>query len=1041
MLQTLELTPASFPSWDETPTHYPLVQDHFQEWLASAVNPDLIRLNVESLSDTDTNPNSDHPYPIAERLNWPIIRFGHKARSGLRGWWVSGLDPFNQWQRMSWGRFKPDSNTPVMDMKKGEPAKYLSPSGDGSSRVTFLDLPLHLWQKVADRYGLPILDREREMGFWPWAYQHNLPIILTEGEKKAGCLLSFGYAAIALPGIFNGYRKEPLRLIPELEYFATPERKVFICFDYETKPKTLQNIQIAIAKTGKLLTQAGCMVQVISLPGSEKGVDDFIVAQGADAFETAYQKAQSLDFWQAAQLWSLTYPANLVLNQRYLGTLSFPAAGLVAIKSPKGTGKTAALEPFINQASAVGRKVIVLTHRIQLGRAICQRLGLDWVEDRQSETLGLFGLGLCVDSMHYGSQARFNPQHWKGAILVLDEAEQVLWHLLNSQTCFENRVKILETFRELIQVVLSSGGLIIAQDADLSNLSIDYLKGLAEVPVEPWVVVNEWQTQGCEVTFYDTANPAPLLYQLQQTLETNPVFLTVDSQKVKGKWSSKNLESYFQAKFPDKKILRIDSETVADPQHAAYGMVERINADITQYDLVIATPTIGTGVSIDVKGHFGAVFGIFQGATPDAEARQAMARVREDVPRWVWAKPFGPGKIGNGSCNYRAVIASTTKAVKYNIALLKTIEFDIDAATDPISLRTWAKMSARVNASMWRFRDEFRQGLEREGHQMTVVSEHFQAFFPEVLQQHLQELSQWFEPEALLKACLEDLRTGVLQFPGFEYLPWRHPVAEYEQALAQLTLVRDGNKLIEAHAVVDAPDISTSEYEQLRDKRAKTTEERYQERKHELEKRYAVPVSPELKIRDDEGWYSQLRLHYYLTHNPEYVRLRDIREWQGHLERGEGKIALQDIRLLTLGVEVLKNFNLLRLVDPDRKVRATDADVQRIVGFCQQFPQDIKTALNLTISEAMTPMQVIQVLLHKVGVKLTCVGRDRAPDGRRGGLRVYQYCPELDGRDAIFAAWAVRDAEALEKSLFDQTTLPGVDDPGGSDPPSDIFDK
>ena len=36
--------------------------------------------------------------------------------------------------------------------------------------------------------------------------------------------------------------------------------------------------------------------------------------------------------------------------------------------------------------------------------------------------------------------------------------------------------------QELISTVLQTGGLIIAQDADLSDLSLDYLKGLAGIP-------------------------------------------------------------------------------------------------------------------------------------------------------------------------------------------------------------------------------------------------------------------------------------------------------------------------------------------------------------------------------------------------------------------------------------------------------------------------------------------------------------------------------------------------------------------------------
>ena len=44
------------------------------------------------------------------------------------------------------------------------------------------------------------------LGFWAWEKENNIPITLIEGAKKAGALLSAGWAAIALSGVYNGYR-------------------------------------------------------------------------------------------------------------------------------------------------------------------------------------------------------------------------------------------------------------------------------------------------------------------------------------------------------------------------------------------------------------------------------------------------------------------------------------------------------------------------------------------------------------------------------------------------------------------------------------------------------------------------------------------------------------------------------------------------------------------------------------------------------------------------------------------------------------------
>ena len=970
--------------------------DHEQEWLASGVDREIIRRNVRSIEDTEVDPfTREANYPIAELLNWKITRFGAQARSTIRGWWVSGVDPLNDWQRMDWGRFKPDADTPILDAQKHKPAKYLSPSlGKGSNRLILLDVPLHVWQKVAARFEVEIAGATN---FWEWVWRNNLPIVLTEGEKKAGCLLSLGYAAIALPGIFSGYRRETRQLIAELAHFATAQRSIHICFDYETKPKTLQNIFLATSRLGQLLTHAGCQVKVVALPGAEKGVDDFVVARGADAFTNLYESAIELEFWQASQLWSLTYTPSLTLNQQYLGALPYPKSGLACIKSAKGTGKTTALQ---NLVKTCNRKVLVITHRIQLGKAICQSIGIDWITDALNSD-SQSGYGLCIDSLHPNSRIRFNPAEWEGAIVILDEVEQVLWHALNSATCYHQRVRILETLHELIEIVLETGGLVIAQDADLSDVSIDYLRGLAETPVTPWVVVNQWKPETAwDVSMYETKNPAPLLDRMETVLQTGAIFVCVDSQKVRGRWSSKNLETYLRLQFPQKRILRIDSESVSDPDHGAYHIAERINDVVGGYDVVIATPTIGTGVSIDIRNHFKGVFGIFQGVTPDSESRQALARVREPVPRYVWAVHFGAGKVGNGSCNYRDVAQSITKSVRYNIALLRDIDFDLDQQSNPIALRTWAKMAARVNASLWRYRREIRNGLLAEGHAVKVVTD---------------DLSKIFGQLPITEQMHHELRTGILEVPGFEFLELHHDLKVCDRIAQVISAIRAKNQTAEAIAVSDSPEITIEEYYELKEQVNQTIQKRHSKQKHELKRKYNVEtITPEIKLRDDNGWYVQLRLYYYLTRSPEYVRLHDMQELEDHLERGDGKISVQDVKLLTAQVEALRSLKITEFLKPGEKIFATDELVRFVATTALECRDDLKALFGFTVTEKLAPMAIVQTLLGKIGVKLTCTGRAVASDGRRGGLRIYKYFAPEDDRTTILAEWEKQDLAMLQ---------------------------
>ncbi|HEY9826211.1 MAG TPA: DUF3854 domain-containing protein, partial [Stenomitos sp.] len=320
--------------------------NHFHEWQNSAITTDLIALNLMSLE-------GEQPYEYLltshklERLNggrlsskW--LRLYQNTTAG--GWWCSGLDPLNRWQPMEWGCFKP--NVPRLDAEKRKSIKYEHPPKT-PTRAFFLRVSWSVGLKIATTHNLrdeylsrlhqlssfPLLTSPdhpaEDEGFWQWALDRHIPIVIVEGAKKAASLLSAGYVAIALPGIFSGYRSKdalgnPVKpqLIPELIPFASG-RKITICFDHDAKPKTAANVAKAIQRLGQIFEAYHCPVQVVDLPGPEKGVDDFIVARGAVAFGTLYDQAHSLKHWKLAQRLknSLTWSPSLRISQSDLSTL------------------------------------------------------------------------------------------------------------------------------------------------------------------------------------------------------------------------------------------------------------------------------------------------------------------------------------------------------------------------------------------------------------------------------------------------------------------------------------------------------------------------------------------------------------------------------------------------------------------------------------------------------------------------------------------------------------------------------------------------
>ncbi|MGL5872975.1 MAG: plasmid replication protein, CyRepA1 family [Xenococcaceae cyanobacterium] len=960
-----------------------IAPSHFQEWHDSAVDPDLIRLNVLSLESTDPLEYLLYALPKSERRNDGRLRdkwLKKYAHTESGGWWCSGIDILTL-KAAIWGCFKP--NQPRQN-QKDKPIKYEHPPKT-DTEIFALRVGDRVWDKIARRYGikryhsslaLRLADRHQPITFWEWILKHpEIPLIITEGAKKAGAILTAGYVAIALPGIFNGYRQPKddfgnvvaiPRLIPQLFVLAAGGREIYFAFDRDTKPKTIANVKTAIAKTGKLLALLKCPVKVISWSHPEKGVDDLIATHGVDAFNCALNDAKSLDNWLAWRVSSqLTYSVSCRLNKRYLGDFSPPpSAKLVALKAPKGTGKTEWLTKQVQMALDRGQPALILTHRVQLGQALCNRFGTPYVTELKDSEFGkTLGYGLCVDSLHPNSMARFCAENWEDAIIIIDECEQVFWHLLNANTEVQtHRVPILKSLKTLIQIALSGSGKIYLSDADLSDLSINYVKSLAGWTLEPWVIVNEYlEREHCwDVFTYNGNTPTELIAALIENIDNGGVpFVCCSAQKAKSKWGTLNLEAHLQKLFPDKKILRIDSESVADPNHPAYGCIARLNEILPQYDIVLASPSIETGVSIDIRGHFTGIWIIANGGLPDNSVRQAASRVRESVPRHLWAVAKGIGRIGNGSTSIKSLLASQHKQTKLNIQLLVQSQFDdeIEPNFQPESLKTWAQFAARVNLGMSDYREAIIEGMKTEGHRI-------------------------FEAKKIETSTLErEIETTRNE--------------SYQQYCS----------------AVEAKDNPTdSKYQKLLDKRSKTKEELLTERHGNLARRYQVDVSSTLVQKDDRGWYHQLLLHYYLTVGRQFLEKCDRSFARSQIERGNGSIFQPDFNRsqLTPSIKLLEILGIEQLLDPDREFTNNDELLLHIERIAKQNVWEIKTVLNISINQKDTPIAIAQLFLSKLGLKLKYLGRFGSRGDRR---RVYGGVVE---KDAISSS--VNSKRDLEKS-------------------------
>ena len=236
---------------------------HYIEWENSGVSHRIIELNVSSLHD---------PQQVDQILNRNTRRRWKHSSSLVPCWMVAGSDPLTGEMTLEGVQIKPDN--PPTD-SKGKVQKYIGASGVNASPL-FLDTGIeHYWQTI-------LKDK-------------SIPIIITEGAKKAGCGLSIGAPTISIPGVSTCRKRG--RLHRWIEAFAGFGRTFYLCFDADVVEKRpVQNSLLLLAKD---LSATGSKTMVVELPSLElKGMDDFIVAKGKDEFQLLINEAKTAEEWK-----------------------------------------------------------------------------------------------------------------------------------------------------------------------------------------------------------------------------------------------------------------------------------------------------------------------------------------------------------------------------------------------------------------------------------------------------------------------------------------------------------------------------------------------------------------------------------------------------------------------------------------------------------------------------------------------------------------------------------------------------------------------
>lgn len=523
-------------------------------------------------------------------------------------------------------------------------------------------------------------------------------VIITEGYKKAAVASThFKLTSLWFVGV-HLYDIE--KVIEDLDRLNA--REVLIAFDQDkwNKPEVLE----AESRLIKLLHEKRPSLVIRTLEWDielGKGIDDAIIAnQPFTSFR------ESLKSFVIPGL-----PVDQLIDARYMPDLNV-FHKVTMVKAAKGTGKSQMVKRLIKEIKKITNKAILsVNHRVSLSKAQAQEWGLDLYLDYKGKDNGFKEMNrskelvICVNSL---------PQLDLGKIgeidlLVFDEIEQILAHL-TGKTCKENRQQILATLKHLVKMAKH----IVCLDADLGATTYEFFRKLVGAEnIE--VIVNTYIPTGKTIVAHGKIDSCYV--EAKNQLEAGrKIYLTINSLE-----ETKKVFRIFQEAFPDKRGWLVNSEEV---DQETQDKIAKINDTVLELDYLVCSPTLGTGVSIDVS-HFDTVFLVgFAGVNTQNDLLQQILRVRkprgEKIHCWISPeRKYLPTRVEEIKEDAIRNLEETGLHIEYENETHRRIV----ASYEQEYLDLWAAIRAERNESWLDLRANFYRQAELEGHKVTQAEE------------------------------------------------------------------------------------------------------------------------------------------------------------------------------------------------------------------------------------------------------------------------------------------------------------------------------
>lgn len=981
----------------------------------SAVSPELVAVNVAYLEGRDAL----YAFNSADRECYHTDRWGWtnwaqkspQAQAIAKGCWLAvGVTPGGEPGQTAYAKpLHPQRDITDKGVKQ---RKYESPpKAPATPILPAVDGITAEW--IFERHNVEPLPGET---FWQTVKRCKIPVAIVEGFKKALSLLSHGIPAIALRGVCNWHKQGQISQFHELiDHFVQSEQVFYICFDQDEKLITRKMVGKQVRQLSEQLERRGCKPSVLEWKiGLGKGIDDVLFGLGREAqtwLDQLVQSAPTFKEWrsdsrvraaiaQIKRLSALTVEPERETTGDYLPELPPLQTGSVhVLDADMNAGKTTRIgEDWVQSAVAEGLHVLVLTPINNLGIQTASNWGLPHIHEFGRNSSGeralwgqvaqRRGLVCCPDSL-----GRVPAWFWrKPLVLVLDEAEQVVKHMVGGDTLKNRQSHCLELFAQACHQAASQGAIILSESG-VSDRCVNFVQVLTGVdcPVRVFRHKKQSAPWNCSIVGESSSGYRALL---MEAIAAGQRILFVTTSQLEGR----KLDLALQDR--GVRVTRIDSETNEAGQFTGFFQAPDEWLEVNQPDVLILSPSAKSGVSVQggvspENAYFDSVWGYFT-ALDTTTQMQLLGRYRPPVPRFIFVPKFVRPGADEELLSSRAVKRRLRKTALelgqvYQVARLIELgqrpDDDHFSRVEKAAIDYYADDCALIGSQKSIARTALTTRLEQAGHQIQTLR----------VAKSSDLSGLW---EALQERCWEEDAQAIAACP-----------VEHDEVWAIETL--NSNEATHAQRLEARKILWRAEF-------------------------------PGVDFNDYETCYHTLTWEYGAVRTGVLLQANALNVQATQQTVGERlSEAASDLHRFAHRLPrrlhqatLLAKSGVLELIASGKRYSNSSPQAIAIHQNCLRFANDIKYFLRLQISDNHTPVMTVGKLLNKLALDGVAVERP----GQRGKRRDRVY--EVSGQDKslrvqLLEAALRRLAESVSTTRKEEETLLQVVDtpPTESAPP------